>query len=215
MSNKDILEVIRMKKEQRDRKSELGKKHFENKIAKNAEEVKSIVSGENVNNGVPVEVISIRNEYYRRLERYTGKRSIFNTKMNKRSISLWTRVEQARKKVGCSYSHFMAAQFDWFNRTFGKAPSPEQLATEAAVDRVFIFSGSNNTVHVGNNKSFNVSDVDIFKQSEKFLQSVLRAQKCTRVEFYKKFIIPGIYSLPKKFLNADPVYRKVLKELSE
>lgn len=192
-----------------------GREYFEKRVQSHAEHVKHMFSGDNPNPGVPVEVVVLRNLYYQFLENYTQERHVFNVTMNKRSIALWTRVEKAKQQANCSPKKFMQAQFDWFHRKFGKAPTPEQLATEGAVDRALAFSGSVDKRIIGNNVQHKTSLSDVFRQSEMLLQRMMASQRCSREEFYRTFVVPGLYTFPEEFLQADPVYQKVAAECTK
>lgn len=206
-----IMEVLRTRELKAIQRSVNGREHFEQRVASRADYVKDIISGDNPNAGVPVEVVALRDLYGKMLESYTREKSFAAARMNAKSVALWTRAEKARERSGASQERFLKAQFDWFHKTFGRAPEPLQLTTDAAVERALSFGGRTEGRVVSNNIKHKTSMADVFRQNEKLLQQMMAAQGCTREEFYRKFVITGIYSFSPEFLKADPAYRRVLE----
>lgn len=183
----------------------------ERNVARQLKSVKQIMTGEYEEDGLDPSVRSLREHYYRMKRDYTLSADFSQVPdMNKRSIALWTRVSNAWKLSGVSQEHFIKAQFDWFHRSFGKAPDVVNLVTESAVERAKEYSGSKHRV-IGNNVKAEISTADIFRNCERMIRDICRAQKVTREEFYQRFVLTGEFSLPKEFLKADPVYRKVVE----
>lgn len=207
-----VLDAVRKRRISLEERSQRGQDFYRKRVEGKAREVKGILSGDNPNAGVPVEVVALRDLYYYMLESYTRKREVFGVRMNARSVSMWTRVEKAQKRSGCSQERFLKAQFDWFHKTFGKAPEPLQLATDGAVERACAYEGRTEGRHVSNDVRYKTTKADKFMQNEKLLQKMMSAQKCTREEFYRRFVLTGLYSFDPEFLKADPVYRKVQED---
>jgi hypothetical protein len=208
----DILEILKQHKILSLRRSESFTAAKERHVADKASHVKCILGGEDPNSSIPIAVVSIRDRYYNMLKSYRGESVTFPKEMNKRSVALWTRVENARAQADCDAERYLKAQFSWFDKAFGRAPTLEQLATETAIDRALEFTGSTKGRVLGNIRKAPISKADVFRESEKTLQRMMAAQECTREEFYRKFILTGAFSLPKEFLGADPTYQRVIKE---
>lgn len=175
---------------------------------------KSVLSGKPIHPGLPMEAQALRTTYYEMLKDYKGG-SFYRVPgpINKRGVALWQRVEKARKKAGVDPKSFLKAQFAWFHKNFGKAPTVEQLTTDAAVERVVEVGEVKQNRIVSNSNETKVNLADVFRRSEKLLQDMMRAQGySSREEFYRDFIVTGILTLPKEFLKADPAYRKVTNE---
>lgn len=209
-----ILEVLRQKQLSNLHRSNTSAEHHQREVHNHAEHVKAVLTGRAPSQEVPVEVRLLKDLYYEMCKDYTGD---VHTKapleMSARSVALWTRVEAARKQAGCEAKKFMRAQFHWFDKAFGTYPSIEQLATDGAVDRALEYTGSVDRRVVGTKKA-EVSLADVFKRSEMLVQDVMRAQNCTREQFYERFVMTGLFSLPKAFLDADPVYRTCLTRIT-
>lgn len=205
-----ILKKLRERQAQQLTRSIQGTELFEKRVEKKAEYVKELLLGDNPNAGVPVEVVAFRDLYVSFLEKYTGEKAYkFTGKMSHQSVSLWTRAESARKRANVSQERFIKAQFVWFTKVFGTYPKPVQLTTEGAVDRAREFSGDTKgkvaPIAVAHKTSLPV----LFRENEKLLQKMMKAQNCSREEFYIRFVLTGVYSLSKEFLEADPVYQRV------
>jgi hypothetical protein len=209
MSN-DIVEILRKHQLKRIQKSEsfavARERHMQNRTSY----VKCLLSGKDPNIGVPLPVVFIRSVYKRLLESYTGQANLLEQEMNKSSIAMWTRIEEAREKAGCDAERYIKAQFVWFDKAYGKAPSIEQLATASAVDRAIEFAGPTEGRVLSNGRKAPITKADIFRASEKLLQSLMEAQGCNREEFYSKFVLTGLYSFPDEFLKLDPTYQRLI-----
>ena len=186
---------------------ELTQRNVQNQLAR----MKRVLSGEEECDGLDPSVRSLRDHYYRMKSDYTQRADFAQVpELNKRAIALWTRVSNAWKESGVSQEHFIKAQFAWFHKSFGKSPDVVNLVTEAAIERAKTYAGSKHRV-VGNNIKADVTTADMFRQCEKTVRDMCRAQKMTKKEFYQNFILTGEFSLPKKFLMADPVYRALVE----
>ena len=205
-----ILKKFRERQTQQLTRSIQGAEQFEKRVEKKAEYVKELLTGDNPNVGVPAEVVAFRDLYVVFLERYTGGKAYqFTGKMSSQAISLWTRAESARKRANVSQERFIKAQFVWFTKVFGTHPKPVQLTTEGAIDRAKDFTGETSGKVAPIAVAHKISLPALFRENEKLLQKMMKAQKCSREEFYVRFVLTGVYSLSKEFLEADPVYQKV------
>lgn len=175
-----------------------------------SEQVKAMVLGESLPSSLSSNAITLRTLYYSMLEDYKGSSYAQAGPPSKRAEALWRRVEAACERSECPPKKFMRAQFDWFDKTFGRAPDLVQLTTDAAIDRAREFSGNVERRVVGVQKA-EVSMADIFRQSEKLLRDMMRAQKYTdREKFYQDFVLTEIFTFPPAFLKADPAYRNAV-----
>ena len=206
-----IMEALRARELQTIKRSVAGSEHFEKRVQNHADYVRGMISGNNPNAGVPVEVVNIRNMYIKMRETYFQKKEHAPTKMTKQGVVLWTRVEAARRRSGASQERFLVAQFTWFQKAFGRPPEPLQLTTDTAVERALAYTGEGHRA-VSKGLEHKSSKADTFRQNEKLLQQMMAAQGCTREQFYRDFVITGIYSFSPEFLKADPVYRRVVGE---
>ncbi len=174
---------------------------------------KAILTGKELPSDLTLQAQTLRTLYYSMLKDYEGESYRLPRPITKRGVAMWKRVGDACEKAGCDPKKFMRAQFDWFHRTFGKAPVLTQLASVTAVTRAQEFTGNAQRRIVGNNIKAKVSLADVFRQSEKLLRDMMRAQDCkTREEFYERFVLTEVFTLPTEFLRADPAYRKVAHE---
>lgn len=174
-------------------------------VAAKADYVEYILGGKDVDPAMPVSHYILKSLYYHMLLDYTGDRYIFEKEPNAHSKALWKRVEAARQDSGADAQTFMRAQFAWFDKHFGTYPRLMQLTTSEAVKRAVEFEGNSEKRVVGV-KEAPVKRTDMLKETEKLIQSIMRAQKCTRLEFYKKFVLTGLQPIPEQFLRLDPVY---------
>lgn len=204
-----ILDEIKRKQLAKLHKGHANAEHHKREVQNHARQVKSILGGESPGQQLPMDVRVLKDLYYEMYKDYTGKG---NTKapleMSARSIALWTRVADTCRQAGCDPKVYMRAQFAWFDKNFGTYPRISQLATEAAIARVQEYSGDASKRVVGA-KPANIDIAEIFKRSELIVQEAMAAQDCTREEFYRRFVLTGLFTLPQAFLAADPVWRKV------
>lgn len=205
----DIQEIL---KRHRLLKIDLSERFTENQeqnVSNKASHVKRILGGEDSSAANPISLTLLKDTYYNMLSTYKGKFVSYPVDMNKKSLALWTRVESARAQADCDADRYLKAQFVWFDKAFGKAPTVEQLATETAIDRALEFTGSTKGRVLGNERKAPISKADMFRESEKTLQKMMAAQGCNREEFYRKFVLTGIFGFPDDFLRADPTYQRV------
>lgn len=206
---KEILKQHQLKRLARgDRFSEMYDQH----VSSNASTAIGVLGGQGSGSSVPISVVQIRAIYNKMLQSYTGHMPVLETKMNKKSTSLWTRVEKAVYQSGCDPERYLKAQFTWFDKAFGRPPTLSQLTTTAAIDRAVEFSGTTKGRVLGNMRKAPITKADTFRESEKLLQNMMTAQSCSREEFYKKFVLTGLYTFPKEFLGADPTYQRLVSK---
>lgn len=177
--------------------------------AHHAEIAKAMLRGEPLQSSLSLEAQTLRTLYYGMLKDYKGEHYALPGPPNKRAQALWKRVADACMESGVDPKKYMRAQFAWFDKAFGKAPDLTQLSTSTAVERAREFTGSTERRIVGSHKA-QVSLADVFRESEKLLRNMMRAQGCTsREEFYERFVLTEVFTFPQAFLKADPAYRKV------
>jgi hypothetical protein len=207
----DIRSVLEQRSLRKLKKSIQFSEQREAAIAHHSQVAKAVLKGERLPSSLTFEAQALRTLYYSMLKDYAGEMFAVPTLPTKRAEALWKRVGEACKKSGCSPKKFMRAQFAWFDKVFGRAPQLIQLTTDAAVQRALEFSGNADRRIVGNNINAKVSLADVFRQSEKLLRDMMRAQGCkTREEFYERFVLTELFVFPKEFLKADPAYRRVV-----
>lgn len=146
--------------------------------------------------------------FYSMLDKYTGKQRFAHVTTTPKSVAMWGRVAAACAASGVPPHTYMKSQFDYFHRLFGTTPKLTQLATENAIVRAQVFSGSDAAI-VGNGIEHKISIGTLFSHCEKQIQDVCKAHKLTREEFYRKFVLTKLLSLPTSFLEADPVYKNL------
>lgn len=157
---------------------------------------------------------TLRTLYYRMLEEYYGKKNFAIVDvMDNRSLSLWSRVRTKCEASGVTPEQFVRAQFIWFHKSFGKAPTIVQLTTETAVQRAKDNAPVDSSKKViGNDIRATIDLSSLLRNAESQMQDLMRAQNCSREDVYRNVVLPGLFSFPKEFLKADPVYTKVLNE---
>ena len=208
----DIVEILKQNQLRKLARSESFAKAQETSIDNKLDTAKHVITGENPNPSLPVEIVYIRDKYYNMLNAYKGSGLAFSREMTGREITLWTRAEKARVASGCDIDRYLKAQFVWFDKAFGKAPTPVQLTTDTAVERAAEFAGTTVGKVLSNSRSAPVTKADTFRESEKTIQKVMIAQSCNREEFYRRFVLTGLFLLPKEFLGADPTYQRLISE---
>ena len=208
----DIQEILKKNRLLKISRSERFTENQEQSVSSKASHVKRILGGEDDSDATPIALTVLKDTFYNMLSTYKGKFVSHPVDMNKKSLALWTRVESCRAQADCDAGRYLKAQFVYFDKTFGKAPAVEQLATEGAIDRALEFTGSTKGRVLGNERKAPISKADVFRESEKTLQKMMAAQGCNREEFYRKFVLTGIFGFPDDFLRADPTYQRVKAE---
>jgi len=204
----DILAAVQAQRLASVQRSLTSSENYERRVAGVAARTAAMLSGGVVGGHTEhVEEYMLRDTYYRVLEEYTRKPG-FGTHepFTPRGLALWKRAAKALKASGADREAFVRAQFTWFHDTFRKAPTPLQLTTDEAVVRAAtVAPKAVRTVAIEDN----VSVGDLFKRCEKQMGDLMRAQKMSREDVYRKLVVPGLAIFPEKFLNADPLWHKV------
>ncbi|NJL54362.1 hypothetical protein HC928_03625 [bacterium] len=158
--------------------------------------------------GEHVEEYRLRDCFIRELEAYHRKpcHGYSYQPFNARGLSLWRRVAKAWRASGTAPDTFIKAQFTFFHNTFGRPPKPQDLTTDGAVVRAA--SVPVTTVRTRDIPA-ETSICELFRHCEKHMADVMRAQKLTREDVYRRLVKPGFVAFPEKFLAADPVWKKV------
>jgi hypothetical protein len=181
----------------------------EEQLHNKAEAVKEQLGNTNGINADKEYINQLSHHYYAMLARYRGSR--INTKVvdSLRRQQLWGRVQTCCKQAEVSPERYMKAQFNYFHTAFGTAPKLSQLATEAAVERASAFEGKTEGKVVASAQDAKVNLGAVFSRCEQQVRDICRAQKVTREEYYQRFVLTNLISMPIEFLKADPVYRRV------
>lgn len=203
---KSIIEEMRERRLKSLHASHRFQDHREQVAREQAERAK------NVKNQTYLDEERMRELYYSSLRIYKQDKNItYAMALKGRSLSLWQRVVAKQKESGVDPEDFMKAQFEWTNRNFGTWPRISQLATDNAVIRAQNFKGLSGNV-VASSIEVKSDLATTFATANKYLLQICRKQKMTREEVYRNLVLPGIITLPKEFLAADPAYQKVLDE---
>lgn len=188
------------------------KEHLEDAVSRKANYAKKVLAdptGE-------VNEHSLYSMYQTMMSEYFGgTRKNLPTVLNKRGEAVWKRALARCEESGVEPRLFMKAQFVFFSKVFGMPPEPKHFTTEKAVDRAKAFDPTQHKSKVVASSLVHKSELtDVFQWADKQLRDICRAQNMSRAEVYEKLIIPGVYVLPKAFLDADPEYKAVLKKVS-
>jgi len=202
-----ILELLRKKKLASIRQKKAFRKKKIEEFETKQSSVKRIIDGENQYSAVPVELTMLRDLYFRMINVYSGRVKYYMDEMTDGQVALWIRVEKARREADVSPERYLKAQFVFFDKAFGTYPKTKHLATEKAIERAKTYEGKTEGRVLGNMRPPDLDKADVFRQSEKLLQKMMNAQNCTREQFYKRFVLTGVYTFPKEFMEADPAYQ--------
>lgn len=209
MADSSILEVLehlqkkqRQQQAARERYSDL----VNSVVSQKAEYVKVAVLEGEVQH---TEEVLAQRTFHRLRDDYSTTNSIYIPKMemSKKEITFWKKVVTQAKKAGCDIEHFLKAQFDYFHRTFKKAPEYKHLLTDAAILRAKEYKLSAQRI-IGSVEDKQTL-AELFGACNKQLLQIQKAQKMSREQVYEKLVIPGHVYFPQAFLQADPVYRKI------
>lgn len=205
----DILSILRQKKLTHINRSFGQQERYERDLHQRAERAVAVVNGTNPYAGKQhYEQYMLRDIYNRELEIYTRK-SVFSTEMSPRALTLWTRVAKAWKSSGVDMDTYIRAQFTYFHNTFRTHPTVLQLTTDSAVVRAASVKPEK---VMTNNIPAEINLAELFKRCEKQMTEIMRVQKLTREEVYLKLVVTRLVAFPEQYLNADPVWKKVLNE---
>ena len=188
-----------------------GSEAHETAVNNKATRVKRLLVGE-VGTEIDVRTMSAQDMcamYHDMLSDYRQQSNFVDyAKINKSAIAFWSRVVDICQKQGFTPKAYLQAQFSYFHTTFGTAPLLPQLITEKATERAKAEVKIKGRV-VASAVASDFSLSDMFRECDKQVRNICRAQNMTREEFYQKLVVTGEYPLPVAFLNVDPVYQKV------
>lgn len=207
----DILELIRARQLKSIKASISYGEILDSRVSQQAAEVKEVLAGEKDGTGDKLLGDNLAAFYYQMLDSYTGNPAIrVPTSSKKRGLALWKRVGEACDKSQVEPKLFMKAQFEYFHKCFGKSPKVHQLATEGAIERAKLYTGCVIGNVVGNDIRHKGSLAGTMRFAEKQMREIQEAQGMTREEVYKNLVITGMILFPKEYLEADPIYQKLV-----
>ncbi len=208
----DILKAIKEHELKKINNSIRGSEAFEKRVDKETKKTKELLSSGDISDEFDTNTITAQQMcelYHMMVSDYTQKSNYIDfSKISRQAIAYWARVYEASKTAKLTPRQYLQAQFEWFHEAFRKVPDVKQLATEAALERAAGFSGNTRRI-IASSVETKVPMSDVFKRCDKQVRDMCRAQKITREEFYREFVVTGIVPLPLSFLTADPVYRRV------
>ncbi len=205
----DVISILRERKLTSLKRSIGQSERHDREVSQKAVRATAVINGTNPHAGKEhYNEYMLRDIYNRELENYTRQR-VFTPEMNARALSLWSRVAKAWKASGVDMDIFVKAQFTYFHNVFRTHPTPVQLTTDGAVVRAASVAPEK---VMTNNIPANVDLGELFKRCEKQMTEIMRAQKLTREEVYRKLVLTRLVAFPAQYLNADPVWRKVRDE---
>lgn len=149
--------------------------------------------------------ITLYDLYWKMKHDYDGKFH-HHKPLTKQGLVFWGRVLKRQQESEVSAQKFMAAQFQYFDKNFGCAPTNQQLITEGAVARAREFAGNEGRKVVASSKDAKINFAELMRSAEKQLQMICKAQNMSRFEVYCNFVIPGDVILPKDYLKNDPEF---------
>lgn len=205
----DVLSVLRQQKLTSLNRSFGQAERYDREVQNRAERATAVINGTNPHAGKPYfEEYMLRDIYSRELENYSRQR-VFTPEMSPKALALWSRVAKAWRASGVDMETFIKAQFTYFHNVFRTSPTVVQLTTDGAVVRAASVKPEK---VMTNNIPANVDLGELFRRCEKQMAEVMRAQKLTREEVYRKLVVTRLIAFPVQYLNADPVWRKVQSE---
>jgi hypothetical protein len=155
-----------------------------------------------------IEEVHLTEMYYSMVARYSGKRNFTNYTPSKKRDAIWKRIIARVHEAGVGAETFLKAQFVFFDAAFGCPPSLPSLTTEKAVKRAQEFTGKAGNV-VASSTSYTTEKAAVLQHTDKFIRDICKVQKISREQFYITFVITGEISIPKVFLDIDPVWKAV------
>lgn len=205
----DVISTLRQRKLTALNRSFAQSERYDRELHQRAERATAVINGTNPHAGKPhFEAYTLRDIYNRELETYT-RQKVFTTEMNARALSLWQRVAKAWAASGVDMETFVKAQFTYFHNVFRTHPTAVQLTTDGAVVRAASVKPEK---VMTNNIPANIDLGELFKRCEKQMAEIMRAQKLTREEVYRKLVLTRLVAFPAAYLNADPAWRKISAE---
>lgn len=208
----DILKVLEQRRLRSAKSSMAFTERRDAIVSEKAKLVKATLA--DVSGDAPKDVEELRMAalFYRMLDEYFASPAIrMPTTATKRGLSLWRRVVRSCSEAGVDPEAYMRAQFDYFNKCFGRPPKLNQLATDKAQERAITYVAENKVQRkvIGNDIRHVADIATVMRSAEKQMLTICRAQSMTREEVYKKLVLTGLITFPKPYLAADPVYQKV------
>jgi hypothetical protein len=158
-----------------------------------------------------IEEVHLTEMYYSMVARYSGKRNFTNYTPSKKRDAIWKRIIARVHEAGVGAETFLKAQFVFFDAAFGCPPSLPSLTTEKAVKRAQEFTGKAGNV-VASALNYKSEKAAVLQGTDTLVRSICKVNNITKEQFYKQFILTGELTLPKVYLDACPVYRKVTNE---
>lgn len=204
----DVISILRAQKLAALNRSIAQTERHDKEVAVRAHRATAIVSGEEVSSNPNKNAYLLRDVYNRELENYTRKR-VFTGEMNARALALWSRVEKAWATSGVDIDTFVKTQFTYFHNVFKTHPTAVQLTTDGAVLRATSVEVKS---VMTNNIAANINLGDLFVRCEKQMSEIMRAQKLSREDVYRKLVKNRLVMFPAAYLNADPVWQRIVKE---
>lgn len=207
----DVVALIQKQRLTAAKRSIAASENHEARVAQNAARATAVVSGTSPFAGREhFEEYVLRDIYMRTLEEYERKPNHAYTgqPFTPRGLALWKRVAACWRSSGVDPDTYVRAQFTYFHNAFRRAPTAQQLATDAAVVRAASVVPEKVST---NNIPASVDTAELFKRCEKQMTDVMRAQKMTREEVYRKLVIPGFLAFPDQYLKADPLWKQLTK----
>lgn len=205
----DVLSVLREQRLAHTKKSMAFTDMHDKRVASTAERATAVLGGASpfASSEHFVEY-QLRDFYMRTLEAYDRKivYSYFGQPFTPHSLALWKRVAKAVAASGVDGNTYISAQFTFYHNSFKQAPKPQFLTTDAAVLRAASVKPEK---VVTNNIPADVPTAELFKRCERQMTDIMRAQKLTREEVYRKLVLTHMVSFPSMYLNADPVWTQV------
>jgi len=211
----DILEVLRARRLRSIKASIAFNEKRDAMVSEKAKVVKETLSTLDGSEPKDVEEVRMAALYYRMVDEYYANPAIrMPHTMTSKGLSLWRRVVISCAEAGVDQEAYMRAQFDYFHKCFGRPPKIYQLATDKAQERAIAYVAANKVTKrvVGNDIRHKADVASVMRSAEKQMLTICRAQDMTREEVYRNLVIPGFITFPKVYLDADPIYKKVIDE---
>ena len=211
-----IKEIKQMAEKLHQRRSEHAEDMFKAHVNAAIMEYKTKVVGEEVL--ADMYPVVLRGLYYSEVIRLTN--SFYrNVPQSEKSKLIWDKISTNCKKSKAKPEDFIKAQFVYFEKHFGSIPKISNLVSVHSITRTIDYLA---TINPNNNcpkldttlvpkMITKIAKPDKYSLIEKQLQSMIKAQKCSREEFYLRFVISGEYHLPREFILNDPDYLSAKK----
>lgn len=208
---KDILESLRQQRlktiQQRERYQDL----VESRVEQHANALKHVDFTDG-RDPADARELHAQKVFYRLQDEYRRTKTVtLPTQQTKQQAAFWRRVVAAADEVGVPVEVYLRAQMQYFHDTFRKAPELKHLLTENAKLRAREVKVSARKI-IGNNIVDKQDLSQLFISTNKYLLDIQRAQGLSREEVYRQLVRPGHLHIPEAFLQADPLWKKVVNE---